>query len=103
MKMNSAQIERTLEKLNTEALNAQAIPAEHPLVPQLERLFGSHTYILDARGLSIVEPIEEGEANGRLGMVVSLARWTDDSGQSLQPHQPEATSTVVDLETDSRQ
>src|SRR5262245_8493822 len=50
MKMNSAQIERTLTKLNTEALSAEAIPAGHPMMPQLERLFGDHTYFLDSRG-----------------------------------------------------
>src|SRR5262245_29580765 len=79
MKMNSAQIERTLTKLNTEELSAEAIPAGHPMMPQLERLFGDHTYFLDSRGLSIVEPVEEGQADGKLGVVVNLASWADAS------------------------
>jgi len=102
MKMNSAQIERTLSKLNTEALSAEAIPAGHPMMPQLERLFGDHTYFLDSRGLSIVEPVEEGQADGKLGVVVNLASWADASAESLRPHQPEPTAVVIELETESR-
>ena len=49
MKMNSAQIQQTLHTLNAAELNAEAIPAEHPMMSQLERLFGEHTYILDGR------------------------------------------------------
>jgi hypothetical protein len=95
MKLNSAQIERTLHQLD-----AEAIPAEHPMIPQLERLFGNHTYFLDGNGLSIVEPVEA-EQN-RLGVVVNLADWTDAKAVSLQPHEPESTDLVVDLEIDHR-
>lgn len=102
MKMNTAQIERTLTKLNTEELDAQTIPAEHPMMPQLERMFGDHTYFLDRQGLSIVEPLEAGEPDNNLGVVVNLASWVDSSGDSLKPHRPELTSLVVDLQTDSR-
>ena len=102
MKMNSAQIERTLTKLNTEEVGAEAIPAGHPMMPQLERLFGEHTYFLDSRGLSIVEPVDEAEADGKLGVVVNIASWADASAESLRPHQPELTAVVIDLETDSR-
>ena len=49
MKMNSAQIQQTLHTLNAAELNAEAIPAEHPMISQLERLFGDHTYFLDNR------------------------------------------------------
>ena len=102
MKMNAAQIERTLTKLNVEELNPEIIPAEHPMMPQLERLFGEHTYILDSQGLSIVEPIEQGEADGQLGVVINLASWADATGESLRPHRPEPTSVTVDLQSDSR-
>jgi len=97
MKMNSAQIEQTLSQLD-----AEAIPAEHPMMPQLERLFGEHTYFLDSNGLNIVEPVDAEESDGNRGVVVNLASWTDAKAQSLQPHQPEPTDLVVDLETDSR-
>jgi len=102
MKMNSSQIERTLHTLNAAALNAEAVPAEHPMMSQLERLFGDHTYFLDSRGLNIVEPVEAGHADGRLGVVVNLASWTDGKAESLQPHQPEPTETVVDLAAEGR-
>ena len=95
MKLNSAQIERTLHQLD-----AEAIPAEHPVMPQLERLFGEHTYFLDSNGLNIVEPLEAEQNDGRLGVVVNLADWTDAKAASLQPHAPESTDLMVDLETD---
>ena len=36
------------------------------------------------------------------GVVVNLASWTDADKASLEPHEPEATDLVVDLETDTR-
>jgi len=101
MKMNTAQIEQTLHKLNAEEeLNAEAIPAGHPMMSQLERLFGDHTYFLDSNGLNIVEPLEADHDDRRLGVVVNLAHWTDDRAESLQPHAPEPTELVIDLRTD---
>jgi hypothetical protein len=97
MKMNSAQIEQTLHQLN-----AEAIPVEHPVMQQLERLFGNHTYFLDGKGLNIVEPVEvEQNSSRRRGVVVNLADWTDAKTSSLQPHEPESTDLVIDLGTDS--
>ena len=96
MKMNSAQIEQTLNQFD-----AQAIPAGHPAMPQLERLFGDHTFFLDSEGLNIVEPVVE-QNDGRRGVVVNLASWTDETKASLEPHEPESTELVVDLEGDTR-
>jgi hypothetical protein len=98
MKMNSTQIEQTLHQLD-----AEAIPAEHPAMSQLERLFGDHTYFLDGKGLNIVEPVAAERNGGRQqGVVVNLADWTDAKAVSLQPHEPESTDLLVDLEADSR-
>src|ERR1700704_6358552 len=97
MKMNTAQIRQTLHQYQ-----AQALPAEHPLMPQLERLFGDHTYFLDGNGLNIVEPVEDAQNDCRRGVVVNLAYWTDEKADSLEPHAPEPTELVVDLETSSR-
>jgi hypothetical protein len=102
MKLNSAQIEKTLRRLNAAELNAEAIPAEHPAMSRLEQLFGDHTYFLDSNGLNIVEPVGTEESDGQLGVVVNLADWTDAHGSSLQPHEPEPTELVVDLATGSR-
>jgi len=97
MKLNSAQIERTLYQLD-----AEAIPAEHPATPQLERLFGEHTYFLADNGLNIVEPVEAEKDAVRRCVVVNLASWADAKEKSLQPHKPEVTDLVIDLEIDSR-
>jgi hypothetical protein len=92
MKLNSAQIERTLHQFH-----AEAIPADHPLVPQLTRMFGDHTYFLDSEGLNIVEPAEVGPQEGDLGVVVSVADWFDGNATQLVPHEPEMTDLVVAL------
>ena len=39
MKLNSAQLERTLGQFE-----ARPIPDDHPLIPQLNDLFGEHTF-----------------------------------------------------------
>ena len=51
MKLNTATAERTQSQFD-----AQAIPENHPVVHQLNSLFGDHTFFLDAQGLNIVEP-----------------------------------------------
>jgi hypothetical protein len=97
MKMNSAQIEQTLQQFR-----AQAIPVGHPVMPQLERLFGDHTYFLDGKGLNIVEPVNEEQDSGR-AVVVNLANWADRTEKNnLEPHSPEVTELVIDLEADLR-
>ena len=97
MKMNSAQIEQTLQQFQ-----AEAVPAGHPVVSQLERLFGEHTYFLDDKGLNIVEPVDEDQDGGRQAVVVNLADWNDKRVKnSLEPHPPEVTKLVINLEADS--
>jgi hypothetical protein len=94
MKLSDAQIEQALHQLDGEV-----IPAGHPVISQLERLYGNHTYFLDGNGLNIVEPVEEDLLDGRRGVVVNLANWANSAASSLQPHEPEVTELVVDLET----
>jgi hypothetical protein len=53
MRLNSAQVERTLSQLE-----AQVIPDDHPMVPKLNELFGDHTFFLNSDGLNVVEPNE---------------------------------------------
>ena len=95
MKLNAAQIEQAVVQLD-----AEAIPAEHPAMPKLERLFGAHTFFLNSHGLNIVEPVESEDGSGLRGVVVNLAKWTDAKAEKLQPHGPELTELVVDLEPD---
>jgi hypothetical protein len=98
MKLNSAQVERTLSQFESEA---QAIPDNHPVVPQLNELFGDHTFILDSKGLNIVEPTADtADAPGAAtqeARVVNLANWSDANLTSLAPHEPEPTGTIIEL------
>lgn len=96
MKMNSAQIEQTLQQIQAEAL-----PVGHPVLAQLERLFGDHTYFLDDKGLNIVEPVDEHQDGDRQAVVVNLADWNDSAKKSsLEPHPPQVTEQIIDLKAD---
>lgn len=90
MKLTSAQVERALNQIE-----AQPIPDDHPVVPQLNDLFGEHTFFLDSNGLNIVEPTESAGTGVQSVKVVNLASWNDDDG--LEPHEPEATDVVIVL------
>jgi hypothetical protein len=99
MKLTSAQVERTLTQFKGEA-----IPENHPVIPQLNRLFGEHTFFVDNNGLNIVEPAEAaqgGVESARAGVqsatVVNVASWSDADPDKLEPHEPEPTDVVVAL------
>jgi hypothetical protein len=94
MKLNTAQVEQTLTQFE-----AQVIPDDHPLVPQLNELFGDHTFFLDRNGLNVVEPNNSMEAGPPAGTVVNVANWSDAKMTGLTPHEPEPTEVVVILES----
>lgn len=93
MKLNSAQVKRALSQFD-----AQAIPDNHPAVPQLNNLFGEHTFFLNSSGLNVVESTEAPEAEAQTGAVINLAHWSNEDQTSLSPHDPEPTGVVVVLE-----
>ncbi|HKA70163.1 MAG TPA: hypothetical protein VKE26_00045 [Xanthobacteraceae bacterium] len=92
MRLTDAEVERTLSQFE-----AQAIPDDHPVVPQLNSLFGDHTFFLDRNGLNIVEPTELPQTNVHAGRVINLANWSDPDLTSLVPHEPEPTDAIVEL------
>jgi hypothetical protein len=92
MKLTSAQVERTLSQFEGEA-----IPENHPVVPQLNNLFGEHTFFLDTNGLNIVEPTQ---ADGAAAQVVNLADWSAGNPNRLEPHEPKLTDVVITLESE---
>jgi hypothetical protein len=94
MKLNSAQVQRTLTQFE-----AQALPDNHPAVPQLNSLFGDHTFFLDSRGLNVLEPAEIPELDAQTGKIVNLAHWSDENLTKLTPHEPEPTGVVIILES----
>ena len=100
MKLNTAQLERTVNQLQ-----AQALPDNHPLIPQLNRLYGDHTYFLNGEGLNIVEPADQAlelptKQVGAMGVVFNVAYWTDSNPPKLEAHEPEMTENTVSLVTD---
>src|SRR5258707_11142575 len=95
MKLTSAQIERTMNQFE-----AQAIPDSHPAVPKLNELFGDHTFLLDSNGLNILEPADEALRRGvQAARVVNLANWSDENLTSLAPHEPEPTGAIIELDS----
>ena len=94
MKLNPAQLEQTLTQFE-----AQVIPGINPLIPELNHLFGNHTFFLDSHGLNVVEPNENSQAGAPAATVVNLANWSDAQMTGLTPHEPEATEVVVILES----
>ena len=96
MKLSSAQIEQTLNQLE-----ADVVSENNPVIPQLTRLFGDHTYFLDQTGLNIVEPAgpdqQNGRGDGNMGVVVNIANWTGEGSTSLVPHEPQPTNVFVPL------
>jgi len=89
MKLTSAQIERTVGQFE-----GQAIPEDHPVVPQLNDLFGEHTFFLSSNGLNILEGSRAGVQSAK---VVNLADWSEAGSSGLEPHEPEPTDVVIML------
>src|SRR5262245_20258093 len=95
MKLTSAQVERTLGQFE-----ARAIPDDHPVIPQLNDLFGEHTFFLDRNGLNIVEPDEAAAgAAAQSAKVVSLASWSAGDPAGLELHAPEAAYVVLSFDS----
>lgn len=95
MKLNTALVQRTLSEFD-----AQAIPENHPAVPQLNQVFGEHTFFLNGSGLHVVEPVEGSSSEPEAGKVVKLAEWTDANRSSLAPHEPQSTDVVIPFKSD---
>ena len=93
MRLNSAQIERTLRQFE-----AQAIPDDDPIASRLSGLFGDHTFFLNDEGLSVVEPADPPEPGIGAGRIVNLANWSDANLTSLAPHAPEPTDITIVFE-----
>ncbi|HTO85324.1 MAG TPA: hypothetical protein VMQ73_24100 [Methylomirabilota bacterium] len=89
MKLSPEQVRRVEENIE-----GHAVPEGHAAAPQLETVFGRHTFFLDDQGLSIVErsPLDE-----HVGNLVSVASWTNEKRTMLEPHDPEPTAVMVEL------
>jgi hypothetical protein len=95
MKLTSAQVERTINQFE-----AQALPDGHPAVPQLNEMFGDHTFLLDSNGLNILEPADEAPRERvQAARVINLANWSDENLTRLAPHEPEPTGAIIELDS----
>jgi hypothetical protein len=93
MKLDSAQVQRTLDQFE-----ARVIPDDAPMISKLNNLFGEHTFFIDDQhGLNIVEPVDAAEPAAERAKVVNVASWTDDSRSGLKLHEPAVTDIVVTL------
>jgi hypothetical protein len=92
MKLNQAQISRTLSQFR-----AQVLAEDHPAVAQFCELFGHHTYFLDAKGLHVLELLEVPGMEAQDGEMISIADWSDANFTTLTSHQPEPTGVVISL------
>jgi hypothetical protein len=92
MKLNEAQISKTLSQFR-----AQVLAEDHPSVAHFCELFGHHTFFLDARGLHVLEMLEVPGMEAEDGEVISVADWSDADLTKLTTHQPEPTGLVIRL------
>ena len=92
MKLSPTGVNQTLGQFES-----QVVPEDHPVVPQLNGLFGDHTYFVNGEGLNIVEPVQATDGDNK-GQVVKVASWSDETQSRLTPHEPEPTEVVIVLE-----
>jgi hypothetical protein len=93
MKLTTEQVKQTVNQLG-----AQVLPDEHPSMPQLNSMFGEHTFFVDETGLKVLEPTPSLAAERQTGEVVSLADWSDADLTRLMAHEPEPTGVIVVFE-----
>ena len=92
MKLNQAQISRTLSQFR-----AQALAEDDPAVAQFCKLFGHHTFFLDANGLHVLELLEVPGTEAHDGEMISIADWSDANFTKLTTHDPEPTGVIIRL------
>jgi hypothetical protein len=92
MKLNANQVEQTLTQMN-----ANVVPETHPMMPELEDVFGAHTFFVNIDGLTILEPPARDGSSGTECRVVHVANWADADLTRLMPHEPTPTGQHVAL------
>ena len=91
MRLSNAQTRDVMQQAE-----AQAIPADHPAVPDLERAFGPHTFFASTEGLHVVERGEVPGPETDAAFLVKIAGWVDDRHSGVIPQRAEVTK-VVDI------
>jgi hypothetical protein len=90
MKLSSEKLGAILEQID-----AEIIPDDHPSLPKLRDVFGDHTFFVDAKGLTIIQPADKHQLTGEL---VKIASWNDSDPPHLVAHTPKDTDILIKLE-----
>ena len=61
-------------------------------------LFVGASGFLTSGGLHFIEPVEDNDATIATGRLVKIASWTNPNHNTLKPHEPEPTDSIVELE-----
>lgn len=92
MKLSALQIAELEDQLE-----ARVVPEGDDLMTELTRVFGEHTFFVDADGLHVVEWFEEDQTPdpGDTLTAVRVAAWTDDTRTAVAPHEPMKTEKLI--------
>ena len=89
MRLSNVQVRDVLNQMQ-----ARVVPADHPLVPQLEQIFGPHTFFLKEEGLHVVERGGTPSPEGDPAFVVKVANWADEKHTTLAPQRFEVAAAI---------
>ncbi|MGY8651816.1 MAG: hypothetical protein ACKVKM_13560 [Verrucomicrobiia bacterium] len=84
MKLNNRQIAEVKNQMG-----AKPIPAKDPAVATFMERYGRHTFYLDLTGLHFFQLEQEQQVpDCQSAILVRIARWADESRESLLGHMP---------------
>jgi hypothetical protein len=89
MRLSNLQVRDVLKQMPAEVL-----PSDHPIVPQLEQVFGFHTFFLKGDGLHVVERGSSEPPQGETAFVVKVADWANEEHTVLAPKRYEVAGTI---------
>ncbi len=96
MKLTSAQVNRVLDQFE-----GDVVPPDSPSMPELESVFGSHTFFVGRAGLHLVERSTSTNSVKHPAFVVRVAIWSEVDPSSLLPLSPEVVVAVDLSDADS--
>ena len=97
MKLHSQLLARAARQLHSDPISD-----EHPVMPQLKKVYGDHTFFIGDGGLHIVESGDRNEiGEPTTGNVVRIARWSDAGRSNLALHQRVPTGIIIILAAES--
>jgi hypothetical protein len=108
MRLSNAQVQDVVRQTK-----ARVVPPNHPIVPQLEQVFGLHTFFLKPEGLHVVERGGLPSPEGDPAFIVKVADWADERHTLLAPQRYEVAGAIdigpeladlprIDPDTDER-